>query len=29
MTNTNEILLKLKGFQYATPLILNEGYCNI
>ena len=29
MPKINEILLKLEGFQYATPLDLNMGYYNI
>ena len=29
MYNTNEMLLKLKGFQYAMPIDLNMGYYQI
>ena len=29
MTKINEMLLKLEGFQYATPLDLNTGYDHI
>ena len=29
MTKINEMLLKLEGFQYSTPLDLNMGYYHI
>ena len=29
ITNINEILLKLEGFQYYIPLDLNMGYYHI
>ena len=29
MPNINEMLLKLEGFQYATPLDLSMGYDHI
>ena len=29
MPNINDMLLKLEGFQYATPLGLKMGYYNI
>ena len=29
MPNTNEMLLKLEGFQYATSIDLNMGYYHI
>ena len=29
MSKTNEMLLKVEGFQYTTPLDLNMGYYHI
>ena len=29
MPKINEMLLKFEGFQYATSLDLNNGYCHI